>query len=246
MNLVVDIGNSRSKVVVIPSPDRASWVEYVKEGVDSEWVGSLLDRHPEVRRAIISSTRDDIDAVREVVASRVESLLDFAPATTPMPLRNAYHTPHTLGPDRMAAAVGVSEMYDAEEYMIVDFGTAITIDYVVDGAFRGGNISPGMTTRFRALADYTSKLPLCSPTDDEIAYGRTTREAIEQGVMQGITHEIRGYITSFLAEKTKKCIIFSGGDAKYFAMRIKNAIFADCEPVIFGLNAILNYNADKR
>ena len=49
-----------------------------------------------------------------------------------------------------------------------------------------------------------------------------------------------------LLKNLKKCIIFTGGDAKYFVKRIKNAIFADCEPVIFGLNTILNYNAEKQ
>jgi type III pantothenate kinase len=103
-----------------------------------------------------------------------------------------------------------------------------------------------MTTRFRALRDYTARLPLCSATEEVLVYGRTTREAIEQGVMQGITHEIEGYIASFSQEKEKIYTIFTGGDAKYFVKRIKNAIFADCEPVIFGLNTILDYNAKRR
>jgi type III pantothenate kinase len=130
--------------------------------------------------------------------------------------------------------------------LIIDFGTAITIDYVEGGVFLGGNISPGMTTRFRALADYTAKLPLCQATEAQLSYGTTTREAIEQGVMQGITHEIEGYIEAFSEKKTKKCTIFTGGDAKYFVKRIKNTIFADCEPVLVGLNRILNYNAEKK
>ena len=47
------------------------------------------------------------------------------------------------------------------------------------------------------------------------------------------------------AKNVKLSIIFTGGDAKYFVKRIKNAIFADCEPVIFGLNRILEYNAEE-
>ena len=59
-----------------------------------------------------------------------------------------------------------------------------------------------------------------------------------------ISHEeVSKEISSFLKKKTKKSIIFTGGDAKYFVKRIKNTIFADCEPLILGLNRILNYNA---
>ena len=61
--------------------------------------------------------------------------------------------------------------------------------------------------------------------------------------MQGITHEIEGYISGFYAKNVKLSIIFTGGDAKYFVKRIKNAIFAKYDLVICGLNRILEYNA---
>ena len=129
--------------------------------------------------------------------------------------------------------------------MIVDFGTAITIDQVsADGVFRGGNISPGVQMRFRALHDYTAALPLCESCEDQTLLGRSTVEAIRQGVMNGIAFEIEGYIARFRRENADICIIFTGGAAKNFAKRIKNAIFADCELVFLGLNRILEFNAE--
>ena len=243
MNLIVDIGNSRIKVVAMN--DDGIVAEYVSAVVDAQWVVSLAQEH-DVQRAIVSSTGGFGEDVAEALRGAVDYVLYFEPSKTPVPVGNAYATPNTLGADRLAAAVGGVELFPDSDLMIVDFGTAITIDYVEGGVFLGGNISPGMTTRFRALADYTAKLPLCGATDSQLAYGRTTVEAIEQGVMQGITHEIEGYIEAFSKKKTKKCTIFTGGDAKYFAKRIKNAIFADCEPVLIGLNRILNYNAEKK
>ena len=120
--------------------------------------------------------------------------------STPVPIGNAYLTPETLGADRLAAAVGAVELTGGGDCVIVDFGTAITIDLVTDGVFRGGCISPGLRMRFRALRDYTSRLPECSPTDIDTEIGRSTREAIEQGVMQGVRYEIEGHI-SRLTEK---------------------------------------------
>jgi type III pantothenate kinase len=165
-------------------------------------------------------------------------------SSTPVPIGNDYLSPQTLGVDRLAAAVGVVKCMGYEDCLIIDFGTAITIDLVEGGVFRGGNISPGVTTRFRALADYTACLPLCAPTEEVLEYGRTTTEAIEQGVMRGVEQEIRGYVEQFLLKNHENCIIFTGGDAKYFVKRIKNAIFADCEPVIYGLATILDYDAE--
>lgn len=242
MNLIIDIGNSRAKLVVMSGEEMVR--EWIIEEIDNQLIDAITSEYS-VDRAIVSSTRGNGKAVADIMTQRGISTILFNPATTAIPIGNDYHTPETLGADRLAAAVGAVAMYDSTDIMIVDFGTAITIDYVVGGAFKGGNISPGVTTRFRALADYTARLPRCYATDEILDYGRTTREAIEQGVMRGIEHEIRGYVDAFTEKNEKKCIIFTGGDAKYFAMRIKNAIFADCEPVVFGLNRILNYNAEN-
>lgn len=241
MNLIIDIGNSRAKIVAMEG-DRVLR-EWVIENIDNQFVGTIFEEY-DIARAIVASTRGNELAIADMVEAHGAKTIIFKPATTPIPIGNDYHTPETLGADRLAAAVGAWAMYGDRDIMIVDFGTAITIDYVVDGAFKGGNISPGVTTRFRALADYTARLPRCYATEEVLDYGRTTCEAIEQGVMRGVEHEIRGYVEAFLGKNEKKCIIFTGGDAKYFVKRIKNTIFADCEPVVFGLNRILDYNAE--
>ena len=241
MYLIVDIGNSRAKIVVMEGANILH--NTVTESVSVDVVEKLVAQYRGITHAIISTTRGDGESVKTLLSGYIGEVMLFSPATTPIPIANHYHTPNTLGADRLAAAVGAWAMYPDSDVMVVDFGTAITIDYVVGGAFVGGNISPGVSTRFRSLADYTACLPLCEPTEEVLEYGRTTREAIEQGVMRGVEHEIRGYVEAFSKENGKKYIIFTGGDAKYFVKRIKNTIFADCEPVILGLTTILEYNA---
>ena len=241
MHLIVDVGNSRAKVVVMESDEILYQAVY--EALDNAILSEIVGQYRDIDSAIISTTRGDGNNLKAMVEGYVERVLLFTPATTPIPIKNGYLTPNTLGADRLAAAVGAWAMEPGSDVMVVDFGTAITIDYVIDGEFRGGNISPGVTTRFRALADYTACLPLCEPTDEVLEYGRTTIEAIEQGVMRGVEQEIRGYVEPFSKENDKNRIIFTGGDAKYFVKRIKNTIFADCEPLIWGLATILKYNA---
>ena len=241
MYLIVDIGNSRAKIVVVEGANIL--YNTVAECVSVDIVEGLMAQYSGITHAIISTTRGDGESVKTLLSGYIGEVVLFTPATTPIPIANHYHTPNTLGADRLAAAVGAWAMYPDSDIMVVDFGTAITIDYVVGGAFVGGNISPGVSTRFRSLNDYTACLPLCEPTEVVLEYGRTTREAIEQGVMRGVEHEIRGYVEAFSKENGKKRIIFTGGDAKYFVKRIKNTIFADCEPVILGLTTSLEYNA---
>jgi type III pantothenate kinase len=239
MNLIVDIGNTFIKAAVVEC-DKVLDMQRFTSLKDMSAAG-FVEAYAPICRAIVASTSEDTSQVAEWLRGLGIETLEMTPST-PVPIGNSYQTPQSLGVDRLAAAVGaVSEV--GEDCLIVDFGSAITIDVVEGGVFRGGNISPGVRTRFRALHDYTERLPECEPTQEQLIVGKSTREAIEQGVMQGITNEIEGYIRSFMQSNAKLSLIFTGGDAKYFVKRIKNAIFAKCDLVFCGLNTILEYNA---
>lgn len=245
MNLIVDIGNTLTKTAV-SCPEGFRVGEPVAE-LTAGSVDALLERWPEVDRAIVASTRGEqarrhaVDLLRR----RLARVVEFSP-DVPVPLGNAYRTPRTLGSDRLAAAVAANDIYPGRNVLIVDFGTAVTVDLVTaDNTFRGGNIAPGMQMRFRALHDYTASLPLCGEEGEPELLGTTTETAIRAGVLCGMLFEIEGYIARMRALYGDLCVIFTGGDAKYFAKRIKNTIFADCNLVFRGLNRILEYNASE-
>lgn len=242
MNLVIDIGNTLCKLAVF---DKGSIVaQRCVERLHPAMLEELFAQWP-VRAAIVASTRGEVDDITALIRPRVEYLVEFS-SQTPVPVANAYRTPETLGRDRLAAAVGAAVLYPGRNVLIVDFGTAVTIDLVTaDNTFRGGCISPGVKTRFRALHDYTAKLPLCDVTDGEELSGLTTEQAIELGVMNGIAFEIEGYVSRMRERIGDLCVIFTGGDAKFFVKRIKNTIFANCNLVFCGLNRILEYNASE-
>lgn len=244
MNLIVDIGNTATKIAVMDS-NNAVVARRRVEHLTAEMIAALLDEYKSIDKAIVASTGAGGECVRGLLRDRVDYFVEFTSATD-IPLKNGYKTPETLGADRLAAAVGAQVLCGRVNMLIVDFGTAITYDFVSDGVFRGGNISLGVGARFRALHEYTERLPLGEPTDERLEFGRTTREAIEQGVMRGVEYETEGYIAEFCKKYEDLCIIFTGGDAKCFANRIKNAIFADCDLTLIGLNRILEYNATKK
>lgn len=216
-------------------------VERLHEGMLDE----LLAAWPTVDQAIVSSTRGDAEEVADSVRQKVHYCLEFT-SQVRVPVANAYLTPATLGRDRLAAAVGAATLYPSRNVLIVDFGTALTFDLVTsDNTYRGGFISPGVRSRFRSLHDYTAKLPLCDASEEELPFGVTTETSIVQGVMSGVTYEIEGHIARLSARYDDLCIIFTGGEAKYFVKRIKNTIFANCNLVFYGLNRILEYHTDE-
>lgn len=162
---------------------------------------------------------------------------------TPVPINNRYLTPETLGFDRLAAAVGAATVYPGANVLAIDAGTAITYEFVdAQNNYRGGNISPGMEMRFRALHHFTGKLPMIESKMPVSFLGNTTSEAIKAGVIEGMIFEIDGYINTLKKSHHDLKIIITGGDAIFFDKKLKNSIFVNLNLTLHGLNRILRHN----
>lgn len=220
----------------------------------SDELEDILAEHQGIMRAIISSTRDDITFAERITDERIATVLHFNP-TVRTTLKNLYYTPATLGSDRLAAAVGANKLFPGRNLMVVDFGTALTTDVVTAaGEYLGGNIAPGVSTRFRALSHFTGRLPLVAmpeegqphgATDPDGLIGKDTPGAISAGVLNGIVFELEGYMRTLGEKFDDLAVIFTGGEADYFAEKFKSTIFANYDLVLIGLNTILEYNAGK-
>ena len=164
-----------------------------------------------------------------------------------LPIRIGYETPHTLGRDRIAAVVGAQSLRPGSNILVIDAGTAITYELLeASGLYVGGNISPGMTTRFRALHHFTQKLPLVSEPEEVLLVGVSTESAIQAGVVNGIVLEMDGYIDLLRLKYPGLLVFLTGGHSFYFERRLKNRIFADINLVLIGLNRILEYNVENK
>ena len=237
MYLLIDIGNSGAKAA-IAEKDRFLAVERFDK-LTFEALLPLLEQYRPTA-AICSSVagENDQQAIFERLNDYVKKVIPFN-YKTPLPIKNCYATPETLGVDRLAAAVGANYLFPTTDCLIFDCGTAITIDFLSrSGEFLGGNISPGLQTRFKALHTFTAKLPLESAAENIPLIGTTTDTAIQAGVVHGLCYEIETYI-----DRNPHCtIIFTGGDAFFLVKNIKNSIFVVCNLVFIGLNRVVNYN----
>jgi type III pantothenate kinase len=126
---------------------------------------------------------------------------------------------------------------------VFDFGTTLTIDLInEDGQYRGGNVSPGCLTRFKALSRYSKALPLMNIPERFPQEGNSLESSIESGVISGIMFEIQGYVDS----RPDNIVVFTGGDANYFAKRMKNSIFVVCNLVLIGLALITDEYVERK
>jgi len=162
---------------------------------------------------------------------------------TPLPFKVIYGTKESLGYDRIAGASGAFKYFRGKDVLIFDAGTAITIDHLnAAGEYRGGNISPGLQSRFRCLHEYTAGLPLTEKDMVFPVFGSDTRTAIVAGVQKGIIFELTGYIDEFSAVHPGCSIVATGGDSEFLMPFLKKEVIVKPDLVLEGLDLILDYN----
>lgn len=165
-----------------------------------------------------------------------------------LPFEVSSDLPLSLGPDRICLLAGATEIFpETTGICILAFGSALTVNLLLPGhVFAGGSISPGLKMRFRALHEFTGKLPLVYPEGTMGFPSLNTEESIRTGVMEGLLHEAEGYIQACAHRcGNEPLIILSGGDALYFENRLKKPNFVIPDLVLQGLYrlATLNRNA---
>ena len=243
--LALDIGNTTVKAGCFDGP----LLREMATGLTAVQVLALVRRW-QPQHVIVASVAEaaalQADELRELVPGEI---LPFDPATTAVPLRNAYATPHTLGADRLAAAVGAAGLRPGQTTLIVDAGTALKIDLVTaDGTYHGGSIGPGLNMRLRALHSFTGRLPLLAlPAPDATIpfVGDSTTGSLLSGVVNGAVAEISGFIAHYQQHDPGVGVLLTGGDAAFLAARLPARIFVVPELVLLGLNRILAYHVDK-
>ena len=217
---------------------------------------AALWQRTQPRQAILSSVADEATTqpwLAELAAvNGLAQVLPFRPGFTPVPLRNAYATPQTLGPDRLAGAVGAASEWPSQDILIIDAGTALKLDLVTaDGTYHGGSIAPGLRMRLQALHTFTGRLPLVElpPAAKPVQLiGNSTASSLLSGVVGGTAAEVRGLVAEYQQRYPSLGVVLTGGDAPYLKAALTplvSRIFAVPELVLLGLDKILRYNVDN-
>lgn len=237
--LIIDIGNNSAKYFLF---NNESIILHGRRNDNSfdfvhEYTGQF-----DIEGIIVSSVVTLGTDVRERINSACQRVIWFD-NNTPLPLKIDYRTPTTLGTDRLAAAIGAMSCAPQRNILVIDAGSAITIDFIDnEGHFRGGNISPGLKMRLTALHNYTSRLPLVEKEGETPEFGYDTETAIRSGVIRGVCHELDGYINQIRGLFPDVLVFLTGGDEKTLIDNIKSRIFADKFLVAKGLYRILKEN----
>jgi len=240
MNLVVDVGNTLIKMAIFDN----KVLVYKKIDVKSEFdknIDFILEEFPSTKQVALSivggfSEKSKLKLNKHFKVFEITSNIKT-------PFINDYATPLSLGVDRIALVSAAIQQYPFQNSLIIDVGTCITYDFLnSEGHYKGGAISPGINMRYKALHEYTEKLPLLDANTPNTIVGNSTQTSIHSGVIFGVTLEIDGAISQYKHDFKDLTVILTGGNAHFLRDRLKNSIFANSNFLLEGLNYLLEYN----
>ena len=233
-NLVVDIGNTSLK---------AAWADGITLGRTFRYQG---ERMTDFIISLTKGERPDILVVSSVRKLSQNNILRLKESCERFifidkEVLENHNLPSYLTSDRAASVIASRYLFKGKKCTVFDLGTIISADFIdEDGNYEGGVISPGCMTRFKSVNRYSKYLPLLDMPEDIEKKGLSLSSSICSGIISGIIFEIEGQIS----QNSENIVVFTGGDANYFAKRMKNSIFVVCNLVLMGL-AITAVEYDK-
>ncbi len=242
-NLVIDIGNTNSKLAVFDGKTLVNF-QILKDIVPAD-LNDIIKRY-----AVSSSSVSSVSEDSEEVIEALKSSTNYIPFSTSVNtgIKNHYETLETLGLDRWAKVIAANSYYRGKSCLMIDAGTCITYDLLnSDSEYHGGSISPGIDMRFKALHLFTGRLPMVDYNNEaEIPKGTNTSSAIKNGVLQGVINEVEGFISAYNKENKGLTVLLTGGSASFLLEQLKNSIFApqiihDPYLVLKGLNEVIAF-----
>jgi type III pantothenate kinase len=236
--LCLDFGNTRLKAALFEEGQLFQTISF-SENPLVQLQEVVTQYQPEV--AILSSVVNHDPEIETVLKdkTRFHKLSHLSKLPFGIPVGK----PETVGADRLAIAAAAVHLFPKQHNLVIALGTCITYNFInKDHQLIGGSISPGMSMRFRAMQEYTAKLPLVKGDWNVPLIGYDTVSNMQSGVVLGMAKEMDGIIDAYRSRFGNFNAVLTGGDLPFFESHLKNKIFADPELIFKGLYAISQVN----
>lgn len=131
--------------------------------------------------------------------------------------------PETIGTDRLVDAHAATAMF-GQSVIVVDMGTATTVDCVLNGVFEGGLILPGLEISAQALFDKTSKLFPVTLEKPKSFLGKSTHDCIQSGLVNGYALMLDGIIQKIRKNVSAELKVISTGGLSKLMMNVSETM----------------------
>lgn len=209
--IFIEVGNSSAKAFKVL---KSKYSEVFKaETGKYDNLRLQMNRIPDDEIVVLSSVRQDVSDV--ILESSDRLRIKRITQENLGAVLLDYKTPGTLGIDRVLACLGAVLHAGRKDVIVIDSGTACTIDYMTgELEFKGGVILPGLPVQRLAMRSILPELPEVEPVIPGSFPGRSTKESIQWGVYGGYFQTIGVFIEKYRQQYSTASIYTAGGDGQ--------------------------------
>jgi len=208
--LYIDVGNSLIKIAEFAEGEWSMKLRVPHDKIDDAlvWMGMIAKTGESFRMCSV------VDGVADKICKQLSGKVDFITLKRLSDSMLDYKTPQTLGLDRVLACYGAWKLSGNKSVIVVDAGTATTIDFMDQkGTFRGGVIAPGIGAMEQGLRNHAPALPVVDRVRPVVWPPKSTTEALQWGITGSFQNMVRDHVQRFLTDNPESVIWLSGGDA---------------------------------
>ncbi|WP_448569555.1 type III pantothenate kinase [Thalassotalea ganghwensis] len=240
MQILLDIGNTRSKYLSVILEQRSAINVCLTLDITPEW---LTHNFSQAEQIIIASVGSE--KLSEMIRDWCQQHnIGFRLLTTEAQrfgIQCAYQEPEKLGVDRWLVILAAAQLYPQQHCIIVDAGTATTID-VVDssGLHRGGWILPGIDLLQNALVTQTQRIDAQPLEKASVELGKNTHECVNHGAWVATTATIEYLIDQLNTNQTAVNLILTGGNADQLSRFIQQPYSLVDDLIFIGMQRFIS------
>jgi type III pantothenate kinase len=239
MRLLIDVGNTQVKYVFQASGVAAALSDIVYLNYHAFQAQLSQGKFLRVSEVILANVHGNevLDAIEKWVTDYNIAFVQVHSSARAFGISSSYQQPETLGVDRWLAMIGAKQLYPQQNLLIIDAGTATTVDLLTaNGQHFGGWIMPGVQTLFDSLLTRTTKIIATAKVTASISFGQDSSSCLNHGSWAMTIGAIKEAIIQANSLLTLDKVLITGGNGEQIAMLMAEHCQLEPKLVFLGLS----------
>ncbi|MBA6391147.1 type III pantothenate kinase [Colwellia sp. BRX10-3] len=239
MRLLVDVGNTQVKYVFQALECAAPLSEIVYLDYQSFQAQLSQGNFSHVSEVFLANVhgREVYDAIEQWTVHNNIAFEQVHSSAKAFGVTSSYQQPERLGVDRWLAMIGAKQLYPKQNLLIIDAGTATTVDLLdANGQHHGGWIMPGVQTLFNSLLSRTHQIIATPKAIASLSFGMDSSNCLNHGNWAMTIGAIKEAIIQADSLLILDKILITGGNGKEIANLITDNCQLEPKLVFHGLS----------
>jgi len=239
MRLLIDVGNTQVKYVFQASGVSAPLSDIVYLNYHAFKAQLSQGKFSQVSEVILANVHGNQvhDAIEKWVADYNIAFVQVHSSANAFGISSSYQQPESLGVDRWLAMIGAKQLYPQQNLLIIDAGTATTVDLLAaNGQHFGGWIMPGVQTLFDSLLTRTTKIIARPKVTASISFGQDSSNCLNHGSWAMTIGAIKEAIIQANSLLTLDKVLITGGNGEQIAKLMAEHCQLEPKLVFLGLS----------